>query len=117
MSSHQPPKRHSKVASPKSILHFESSDPAHFEKWRQAVTTEASKLFGKLSNIFITNQYPEETPLPEAPDEPLNDENDPGAIQREYIKQLISDKVRDDRKTREDKPKLFGFLINKLSHP
>ena len=97
------------------ILYFNSNDSSHFEKWRQGIIAETTKLFGNLSSIFIIDAYPDDIPLPEAPDQPLNDDTDPGGIQREYIRQQIADKVKEDRKMKSDKPKLFGFLLQRLS--
>ena len=96
-------------------LYFTSTDSAHFQKWRQFMINETFRIYGKLSCIFNTDEYPEPIPLPEAPIEPFNDANDPGGIQREYIKQLVADKIQDDRQLRKDKPKLFGFILEHLS--
>jgi hypothetical protein len=96
-------------------LYFDSQDAAHFEKWRLAMVSETTTRYGKLANLFITNQYPPEDPLPTAPTFALTDDNDPGGIQREYIKQLISNKVRDDSQNKKDKPSLFGFILQRLS--
>ena len=65
------------------MLYFNSNDSSHFEKWRQGIIAETTKLFGTLSSIFIMDAYPDDIPLPEAPDQPLNDDTDPGGIQRE----------------------------------
>ena len=97
------------------ILYFNSNDSSHFEKWRQGLITESQKLYGDLSSIFITDKYPEEIPLPTAPNQPLSDDTDPGGIQREYIRQQIANKVKEDQKLKSDKTKLFGFLLQRLS--
>ena len=97
------------------MLYFTSNDSSHFEKWRQGIIAETQKLFGNLSSIFIVDRYPDEIPLPTAPNHPLNDDTDPSGIQREYIRQQIADKVKEDRKLKSDKPKLFGFLMQRLS--
>ena len=107
--SHRPKPDHPK------ILFFNSNDSSHFEKWRQGIIEDSTKLFGNLSSIFIVDAYPNDIPLPDPPDQPLNDDTDPGGIQREYIRQQIADKVKEDRKIKTDKPKLFGFLLQRLS--
>jgi len=99
------------------ILYFNAGDPSHYEKWRALLIQDTGKIFGELHTIFITNRLPIETPLPEPPNEPYDDMNDPGGIQREYIKQLISDKVKEDRKMKTDKPKLFSYLLSRISQP
>ena len=97
------------------MLYFNSNDSSHFEKWKQGIITDTQKQFGKLSSIFLIDKFPDAIPLPTAPEHPLNDDTDPGGIQREYIRQQIADKVKEDRKLESDKPKLFGFLMQRLS--
>jgi len=77
--------------------------------------SETQKTYGRLSNIFINGKYPPQAPLPPAPALPFTDENDPGGIQRELLKQRVSDKVKLDAKVEELKPKLYGFIKQHLS--
>ena len=103
-------------ATPTSMsLHFDSKDPSHFEKWRRYMVTETSKTYGRLSTIFINDSYPPETPLPNVPNENYTDKNDPGGIKRELLKQTIADKVKKDSLMNDNKPKLFGSIIQSLS--
>ena len=79
------------------------------------MVSESQKTYGKLANIFILGKYPTKLQLPPPPAQPWNDENDPGAIQREYIKQkVIAVRIEEDN-LRLEKSKLFGFIKQHLS--
>lgn len=76
--------------------------------------TDAGQKYGKLSSIFITDSYPAPTPLPKV-EKHLDDTSDPGGIERQYLKELVSAKVREDLELRSNKPKLFALMLNAMS--
>ena len=76
---------------------------------------ETQKEYGKLSSIFVNGRYPPAELLPPAPEQPWTDENDPGSIQRELMKQRVAYKVRQDGKIEELKPSLYGMIKKHLS--
>ena len=97
------------------FLNYDSKDTAHLEKWRRYMISETNKQYGRLSTIFINDKYPPKPSLPSQPDAPWNDRNDPGGIEREALKQAVQNKFKTELKWDEDKPKLFGYMLQCLS--
>ena len=97
-------------------LHFTYQDASHLEKWKRHMITTTGQTFGDLSsNIFILDEYPPPLPRPEQPDEPWDDNNDPGGIEREFLRRKIDDIMLEERRLRIDKPKLFKVILQSLS--
>ena len=99
---------------PVKVLQFHNPEATHLERWRAHMETDAGQKYGKLSSIFITDSYPAPTPLPKV-EKPLDDTSDPGGIERQYLKELVSAKVREDLELRSNKPKLFALMLNSMS--
>jgi hypothetical protein len=96
------------------ILQYSPNADSDLSKWIEQITPVLQNMFGHLASFITTDEYYVPA-MPEPPDTPWTDANDPGRINRLVMQAKTTEYAKSLTKLEDDKPRMWGEIEKYLS--
>ena len=96
------------------MLQYSPNADSNLTKWIELITPVLQSMFGHLASFITTDQYYVPA-MPEPPDTPWTDTNDPGRLNRLLLQAKAAEYAKSLTKLEDDKPKMWGEIEKYLS--
>ena len=96
------------------ILQYSPNADSELSKWIEQITPVLQSMFGHLASFITTDEYYVPV-MPEPPDTPWTDANDPGRVNRLVLQAKTTEYAKSLTKLEDDKPRMWGEIEKYLS--